>query len=354
MNEKTGRAGKKKAKPLSTKTNRPDRDRRVRQADRLARVLRVLELIQSRGRWTRRSIAEELNCSERTVYRDLDVLKFAGVPYYDEGDQHFLRVRPDYRFPAVSLNNDEVLGLSMANSITRAAGMDISPGAGPVARKLAAISSEATQELIDDAMRLVAVLDLKMADHSRHHEAIRTVQWALIRQKQISGLYESPYESAAVRLRLHPYRLCLIKNAWYVVARQSDETAPKTFRVARFKALRMLDDSAAVPEEFDLRKYFGNAWAVYRGESSHEVQLLFQSPASRIVTETVWHHTQRATVHKNGSVMISFVVDGLNELLRWLLSWAGQVQVLAPDELRELFVNTMRTSIEMNVGKMKA
>ena len=68
--------------PDSTVPRRPDADRRVRQADRIARVLRVLELIQSRGRWTRKAIAEELEVSIRTVYRDLDVLRFLGVPYY--------------------------------------------------------------------------------------------------------------------------------------------------------------------------------------------------------------------------------------------------------------------------------
>ena len=99
------------------KKDRPDRDRRVRQADRLARILRVLELVQSRGRWTTRAIAEEIECSERTVYRDLDVLRFAGIPYYREGDQQFVRVRPDFRFPVMSLchwalQNQPLMGAS--------------------------------------------------------------------------------------------------------------------------------------------------------------------------------------------------------------------------------------------------
>ncbi|MCA9234565.1 MAG: helix-turn-helix domain-containing protein, partial [Planctomycetales bacterium] len=59
---------------------RSDRDRRVRQHDRIARVLNILNLIQSRGRWNAQAIAEELGCSQRTVYRDLQVLEFAGVP----------------------------------------------------------------------------------------------------------------------------------------------------------------------------------------------------------------------------------------------------------------------------------
>ena len=341
------KATAKTAGPNPNKRNKPDRDRRIRQADRLARVLRVLELIQSRGRWTTKAIAEEIECSERTVYRDLDVLKFAGIPYYREGDQQFVRVRSDFRFPVMTLTDDEVLGLSLAAAITKAPGLDVTAGAVPATRKLAAVSKEKTQELIDDAMRLVSVLDLKLVDHSRHHEAIRTIQLALLQGKQISGLYESPYEPTPVRLKLHPYRLCLIKNAWYVIGTMADEKVPKTFRVARFKTLRMQTELATVPEDFDLRTYFGNAWAVFRGDQSYDIELKFKPTAAKVVTETIWHHTQKASTHKDGSLTLSFQVDGLNEILNWILSWAGQVRVQKPDELKALFVQTLEDAIQM-------
>ncbi len=341
------KATAKTAGPNPNKRDKPDRDRRIRQADRLARVLRVLELIQSRGRWTTKAIAEEIECSERTVYRDLDVLKFAGIPYYREGDQQFVRVRSDFRFPVMTLTDDEVLGLSLAAAITKAPGLDVTAGAVPATRKLAAVSKEKTQELIDDAMRLVSVLDLKLVDHSRHHEAIRTTQLALLQGKQISGLYESPYEPAPVRLKLHPYRLCLIKNAWYIIGTMADEKVPKTFRVARFKTLRMQTELATVPEDFDLRTYFGNAWAVFRGDQSYDIELKFKPTAAKVVIETIWHHTQKASTHKDGSLTLSFQVDGLNEILNWILSWAGQVRVQKPDELKALFVQTLEDAIQM-------
>ena len=333
--------------PNPTKQNRPDRDRRVRQADRLARILKVLELVQSRGRWTSKAIAEEIECSERTIYRDLDVLRFAGIPYYREGDQQFVRVRPDFKFPVIALTDDEVLGLSLATVIANSPGLDVTPGAAPTTRKLAAVSKEETQELIDDAMRLVSVFDLKLADHSRHHEAIRTVQLALLQGKQISGLYESPYESTPVKLKLHPYRLCLIKNAWYVIGRMADDPVAKTFRIARFKAVRMGVEAASIPEDFDLRSYFGNAWAVFRGDQCYDIELRFGPTAAKIVTETIWHHTQKSKSHQDGSVTLSFKVDGLSEILNWILSWAGQVRVQKPDELKELFVRALEDAIQM-------
>jgi len=336
--------------PNPNKRNRPDRDRRVRQADRLARVLRVLELVQSRGRWTTKAIADELECSERTVYRDLDVLRFAGIPYFREGDQQFVRVRPDFRFPVITLTDDEVLGLSLAATLTKAPGLDVTAGATPATRKLAAVMKQETQDLIDDAQRLISVLDLKLVDHSRHHDIIRTVQMALMQGKQISGLYESPYEAEPVKLKLHPYRLCLIKNAWYIIGTIAGESIPKTFRVARFKAVRMQAEPATVLDDFDLRAYFGNAWAVFRGDKSYDVELKFQPAAAKVVIETVWHHTQKTKSHKNGCVTLSFRVDGLSEILHWILSWAGQVRVQSPDELKDLFVQTLEDAIQIQAA----
>jgi hypothetical protein len=53
---------------------------------------------------------------------------------------------------------------------------------------------------------------------SRSNEIIRTIQWAMLDNKQLSGQYVSPYQETPVRLTLHPYRLCLAQQAWYLVA----------------------------------------------------------------------------------------------------------------------------------------
>ena len=133
---------------------RPDRDRRVRQAERLASVLKILELIQSRGLWTPKALAEELECSERTVYRYLDVLKFAGVPYYREGPQQFVRVRPDFRFPLLTLTEGEALGQALATAATKSPGLDVGAGASATTRKLEAASAGDEKEILADTAQL--------------------------------------------------------------------------------------------------------------------------------------------------------------------------------------------------------
>jgi predicted DNA-binding transcriptional regulator YafY len=330
------------------KRNRSDAERRGRQSARLARVLRLLQLVQGRSCWNVRAIARELECSERTVFRDLQVLRLAGIPWYFDPQAQCYRVRPGFRFPVLNLNEAEVLGQAVATTLSKAPGLNIGDGARATTEKLAAISKESVQRILADASQLVAVLDLKLADHGRHQEIIRSVQGALLQRKQVIGRYHSPYKARAVSLRLHPYRLCLVKQAWYLIARPADRDAPHTYRVARFKSLRMTDLDADVPADFDLKAYFGNAWGVYRGPICYDVEIAFTCEAAALVTETTWHHTQKARRHKDGTATLSFQVDGLEEILWWVLGWSGRARVIKPPELRGLVVEQLRAALKMN------
>jgi predicted DNA-binding transcriptional regulator YafY len=123
---------------------------------------------------------------------------------------------------------------------------------------------------------------------------------------------------------------------------------PARFKTARFRSLRKLGLRSEVPEAFDLRAYFGNAWAVFRGDRSHDVELRFAPEASGVVTETTWHHTQQSRNNDDGSVTLSFRVDGLEEIVWWVLGWSGNVEVVRPPELREMVVEKLRRALALN------
>jgi predicted DNA-binding transcriptional regulator YafY len=84
---------------MAKKQPRTDAERRVRQSERLGRLLRTLQLIMGKGRWDADGLAEELECSRRTVYRLLQTLSMAGVPWFFDESCRAYRVRPGFKFP---------------------------------------------------------------------------------------------------------------------------------------------------------------------------------------------------------------------------------------------------------------
>lgn len=332
----------------TARQSRRDADRRIGQADRCARALKILELIQGNGRWTAAALAAELGVSERTIYRYLDVLTFAGVPYWFDREHQCYRVRADYRFTPVQLQPEELLGQAIATSLSTATGLRAGATAAAATRKLSATIDDDGRKLLEDASRLIRILDLKLVDSSRHCEVIETLQWALIRGRQLVVRYASPYQPRPQQVHLHPYRLCLVRQAWYLIARRSDEAEPKTYRVSRFTKVAVKDMPASVPDDFDLDAYLGNAWSVYRGTPTYDVEILFAPEAASQMAETKWHPTQRVVMHRDGSAMLHVRVDGLDEIVWWLLGWAPFARVVQPKKLREMLVGELQAALARN------
>ncbi|HEX5443471.1 MAG TPA: WYL domain-containing transcriptional regulator [Pirellulales bacterium] len=334
---------------ITFERKRSDVERRTKQAEKFVRLFKLLELLAGRGRWTPRDLAHELGCSQRELYRHISVLGLAGVfVEFDRKTGRYLPLRPDYRFPApLALTSDELLGQAVAAAVSGMPALEIGAGAAAITRKLAASNPDAA-ELLAAAQQVVAVLSLKMVDHSGHREAFAAIQQALIERKQLCGVYRSPYSAKAKRVTLHPYRLCLARQAWYLIARADGEATPRNLRVVRFRSLAVIERVADVPDEFDLREHLGDAWDIFRGDRSYDVRIRFAKDAAAQVAETRWHHTQKVKRHRDGSVTLSFRVDGLDEILWWLLPWTGFAEVIEPLELRQRLVEQLQAGLRMN------
>jgi len=331
-----------------SKSRPPESERRLRHNVRLARLLRFLELVSGRGQWNPKTLMAELEVSERTVHRLRETLELAGVPIAFDKTENAYRVHGSYRFPTLNLNEDEAYGQALATALGGNNELKLPQTSVATTRKLLDTGNERLRHILTDATKLMTVLGLKLADHPEQRARITAVQKALVERKRITGTYQSPYEPGLVTFDLHPWRIALVKQAWYLIARPEGGDQPRTYRIVRFHSMTATDLPAAIPDDFDLKFYFGNAWAVYRGNRSHDIELRFTADATASVLEHAWHHTQEVERHPDGEVTLRFRVDGLNEILRWVIGWAGRVRVLKPVELRDRVVDHHRKAIAMN------
>src|SRR3954454_2688964 len=82
---------------------------------RASRLLSLLLLLQTRGRMTARQLADELEVSVRTIYRDVESLHSAGIPLYgDAGRDGGYRLLAGYRTRQTGLTTEQARALCLA------------------------------------------------------------------------------------------------------------------------------------------------------------------------------------------------------------------------------------------------
>lgn len=84
---------------------------------RADRLLSILMLLQSRGRLTAQTLADELSVSRRTILRDVEALSYSGVPIYtDGGHGGGISLDENYRTTLTGLNELEVRALFISEN----------------------------------------------------------------------------------------------------------------------------------------------------------------------------------------------------------------------------------------------
>ena len=316
----------------------------------LPRVLRLLLLLRSGGRWDVAAIGGELGVSERTVYRDLDRLKDAGIRVsYDEGRGGYL-VEHGCLLPPLDLTAEETAALALL--ARRAGNAEPEPLARPTSMALMKLRAALPEAFRDD---LDAVLPRVTVVQPAGEDGAADDVWAIAAQAistrcALRCVYEPAGGSGdgvhAEPFRFDPYELYFGQRAWYAIGMHHGREGIRSLKLSRFARAELSDDAFEVPEGFSARSYFGRAWRMIPGPERHEVRLRFEPAFAETAADTRWHPTQEEAWLDDGSVMLSFEVDGLDEIEWWVLGYGPGCVVEAPRELAERVADLAKATAE--------
>ncbi|MFW6059709.1 MAG: helix-turn-helix transcriptional regulator [Phycisphaeraceae bacterium] len=302
---------------------------------RVHRLLRLITLLQSGHARSVRELMDELGVSRRTLFRDLNMLQMAGVPYYHEPGQGY-RISRGFFLPPISLTVPETLGLMVLGKLAAAQrNRPFTPAALSAIYKLLSTVPEPIRSVCGEMMSHVSINDSGALTTDREQQHYGSIQQCIDERRACRITYRSPVESDALDLELHPYALHFAARAWYAIGWSKPHEEVRTFKLARIEALEPLQRRFRRPERFDATKKIGNAWQLIPEGREYDIELEFSSKVGRNVAEVRWHASQQHELLPDGRCRMRFRVDGLNEIAWWICGYADQVTIKKPAALRQ-------------------
>jgi len=134
----------------------------------------------------------------------------------------------------------------------------------------------------------------------------------------------------------------LATHALYLIGHDETRDAIRTFKVERILDLSITTRTFEAPDSAGLTVTLSRAWDIIADQPETEVILRFAPAVSARVREATWHPSETVREHADGSLEWRATVAGTIEIRLWILSWGDDVEVLAPEALRDDVASTLQ------------
>ena len=205
----------------------------MRRADRLFEIVQIL---RRRGLVRGRELAERLEVSKRTVYRDLQDLMVAGVPIQGEPGVGYL-LQPGYDLPPLMFGEREIEALVLGARIVQSwADAELADAAGDVLAKVDAVLPE----------RLRTVMQTTPLDAPARHYAEPVafdpaVLRRAVRERRKLRFAYCNADGDATERTIRPLLISFYGPTWTLSGWCELRRDFRTFRLDRIRDLSVLD-----------------------------------------------------------------------------------------------------------------
>jgi len=312
---------------------------------RASRLLSIMMLLQAKGRMSAETLAEELEVSVRTIYRDIDQLSAAGVPVYaDLGRNGGFALLDGWRTRLTGLTAPEARALFLSGLPGPAGELGLGDEVAAAELKLlAALPADWQSEATRMASRFH--LDPKgWFSTGPKPEFLKLVADAVWSEKRIIIKYDS-WTQISER-EVEPMGLVLKGGIWYLVGRR--EAGYRTYRMSQIMALTPTDQSFERPADFDLPKHWRESTASFEREvyvgvarvRATRTGIARIKDISQRVKEAV--EAQPLTFSESGWAIFDVPIEEERWASREMTRVGAEVEILEPLSLRERMIEIAR------------
>ena len=317
--------------------------------DRIARLLRVqILLAQSPHGLTINEIAKKCSVSRRTVYRDLLALESEiGIPIWQQGSKR--GVIEGCFLPLFTLTPEEEITIFMALRLMRNFIYAYNPFLISTFNKLKIAAHEDLKIAIQDT---IEKLEKAPRSDGRKLSNLNKLAKAWLSRHRVKIHYQTPFDENPRVYIIEPYCFApsLFERSSQIIAYCHSTKLVSNFTVTCITGdVSIEPDTYEIPSNFkeaDYFDYFSSGWE-QTSTSAELVKLRFTKKICSVMTDNIWHPSQRVEPLGDGSGIITFKVHDTLHLRAWIMMWDTEVEVLAPQKLRDEIRNTAKSLVEL-------
>lgn len=295
---------------------------------RADRLLSILLLLQAHGRMSAGDLAERLEVSRRTVYRDLDALSGSGVPVVtDRGPRGGVQLLGGYRTDLTGLTEAELEALLAFGGRGPAAELGLGPQLDQAGRKLAVAAGAGRGGRLQERVLIDGERWLRTGPVPPHLARVQDALWS---DRRLRLAYRRALDRVVERT-VEPYGLVSKAGVWYLLARV--DSGLRVYRVSRIEGAELTDETFQRQPGFDL----STAWAAQVGRF-REGRTERVSVTVRVDPEVSDHFArvfgdQIVDRPAGGVAVLDF--PACDAAIRAVTAFGPAVEVLAPRDVRE-------------------
>ena len=277
----------------------------------------------------------------KTVRRDIENFKdrFNYTIDFDRPRQVwiFQKPPPNLDLARNRLSRDEMIALRLAASPIAFPGHPFQQAMQGTLRRIAAmLDADQQQELQNSAnlmnVKMTPLIDLNLA-------TIELLESGIRQTREITMKYRGLQDRSFRARRVQPHDLYHRNGGWYLAAYDRAKKAFRSFLISRAREWVLTQKPFKKQKDFTVDGFLGGSFGAMSGRGKAEkVRVRLFGAAARLGEERIWHGTQKTesgSRRKDGSIIVSFELRGLDEIRRWILQWEGEAEVLEPLELKD-------------------
>lgn len=315
---------------------------------KIQRLLKLLQLLQGGRPQNVNSMSDACGVSRRTIFRDLETLRAAGVPLaFDSNGQRF-HIPETYFLAPTSLSSEEALSVMvLCHELGDGTGLPYYSSARRAATKLENSLPEHMKRQLREISSSVEIKLNPVHQPEEAQSAYQSLVDASGHRQNVRIKYRSIFDGDVIQTKLSPYKLLFSRHSWYVIGRSSIHRAVRTFKVNRIEHIETLDEPFEIPQNFQVDRFLRNAWHMIPepGPDQHII-IRFDPLVAQNVAEVQWHKTQEIHWNDDGSINFEVTVSGIREISWWILGYGSRATVLQPQSLCELIVQHAQKIVE--------